>query len=60
MGGGRSLRWHIRSVISPASVAASWARFRSWDLLEDRDGSHEPDARTSDEKALSVARGDME
>jgi hypothetical protein len=29
-------------------------------VLEDRDGSHEPDARTSGEKALSVARGDME
>src|SRR5258708_32250300 len=26
MGGGRSLRWQIRSVIPPASVAASWAR----------------------------------
>ena len=32
----------------------------AWDSAEDRDGSHEPGARTSGEKALPVARGDME
>ena len=60
MGDGRSLRRQIQSVIPLLAWLQAGRVPGAWDCAEDRDGSHEPDARTPGEEALPEARGDME